>query len=211
MYLFMGYPSADQIVDIGSPLGPVVQCVVGGKDIVIDDVRTMAHLYVEIAAVAIKEIPTDPGPLGLPVQPHSHGTVVNAIIVDLYVNWCMKLDAANLMSIELPFQTNVVNVVVMDLAKDTPKVAHDSVLTTVINPIVANDMRPDFLLAPTYMQGIEHRFDLVMIARFIFVFRAINIPRGHFFTNTNATAFGVMDDVLLNNPPFAQWGPSRPG
>ena len=33
-------------------------------------------------------------------------------------------------------QTNVVNVVVMDLAKDTLKVAHDSVLTTVINRLL---------------------------------------------------------------------------
>src|SRR5690554_1974517 len=110
------------------------------------------------------------------------------------------------MAIKLPFQTNVVNMIGVYFTKDTAQMTYDSVLATIINPIVANDMGTNFLLTPTNLQAMEYRFNLIMVTRFIPVFGTEHITRCYFLTDANAATFGVMDNVVFNNPALTPVG-----
>ncbi|MNC09108.1 hypothetical protein D3C75_567240 [compost metagenome] len=65
----MNHPAADQIVDIGSTLGYILQSMFSCQDIMVNNVGAMAYFYKQIPVILIEQIFTDSCPLGLPIQP----------------------------------------------------------------------------------------------------------------------------------------------
>ena len=81
--------------------------------------------------------------------------------------------------------------------------ADNSVLSTVVNNIVADDMRTDLLLAPADSQRTENRFHLVLVTGLSVGEGAEIMSGGGFLSQADAAALCVVDDVIFNNPAFA--------
>src|SRR3954464_754264 len=93
----------------------------------------------------------------------------------------MQLDAADLVAVELAFQPDVVDVVVLDRREHTAEMTDDAVLAAVVDAVATDDVRPDVLLVPADVTGGEHRLELVLVAGFVAARRRVVVPGGHLF------------------------------
>ncbi len=79
----------------------------------------------------------------------------------------------------------------------------DTVLTAIVDGVIPDDMGTDFLLAPAVALRGKYSFQLILISRFILPDGAVVLPGRAFFPDTDRTTFGIMNDIMLNNPAFA--------
>ena len=61
---------------------------------------------------------------------------------------------------------DIINMVMGNLAEYTAHMAHDTILSAVINLIVPNHMGTDCLLAPSDLSCTEYGFHLILVSRF---------------------------------------------
>ena len=61
-------------------------------------------------------------------------------MADDHVNGGVEFDAGDLVSVELPFEGNVVDVVVLDRGERAAEVADDAVLAAVVDGVAAHDV-----------------------------------------------------------------------
>ena len=115
----------------------------------------------------------------------------------------MQLNTGDFIAEEFMFHGNIVDVISVNFAEHTSHMAHDSILAAVIDHIVPNDVGTDGFFAPPDLQGTEYGLHLVLISRFSVMPGAQIVARGRFFSDTDAAAFDIMDDIILNDPSFA--------
>jgi len=78
-------------------------------------------------------------------------------VADDHVLGGVELDAGDLVAVELPFEGDVVDVVVLDGGEHTAEVPDDAVPAAVVDRIAAHDMGADMLAVPADLAGGEHR------------------------------------------------------
>ena len=78
---------------------------------------------------------------------------MDAIMVDVGINSRMELDSGDFMTIEFALDCYIINMVVVDFTEDTSQVTHYAILATIVNGIVANNMRADLFPAPAITSG----------------------------------------------------------
>ena len=93
-------------MNVRAALGCINKAVRGCKDVVVHQIRAVGDFDHEISVVLIVNIAADPSALSLPVQPCSKGTMVNIIVVDLYIDGGVEFDSGNLMPVEFMFDGN---------------------------------------------------------------------------------------------------------
>ena len=151
----------------------------------------------------------EPGALGLPVGPDAHGAVVDVIPAEDHINGSVELDAAHFRTGELLGVIDVVDVVILDDGEHTAHAAHDARLLAVVNVAAADDVGAHRLLRPAVVLGDAYRVPLhlggalhVLVGEVVVValFGLMVVAEG------NATAAGVGDVAILNNPAL---GPVR--
>ena len=101
------------------------------------------------------------------------------------------------------FYGYIVNMVLVNLTEYTSHMSHDTVLSAVINHIIADDMGTDGFLAPSDLAGTEYRFHLVLITWFTMGSGTEIMSGGCFFSNTDSTAFCIMNRIILDDPALA--------
>ncbi len=132
---------------------------------------------------------------------------MDIIVVNLNVDCGMELDARDFIPEVLVLHRNIINMIAINFAEHTSHMTHDSVLSAVVNHIVAHNMGADGFLAPADMPRPENRFHLILIARLSMRSGTQVMPCGLLLADTDAAAFCVMDDIVFDYPALA---PVRP-
>jgi hypothetical protein len=109
----------------------------------------------EVTIITIKEVPADSGPLCLPIQPCAQGTIMNPIVMDLYIQGGMQFNTGDFMSIEFSFQGNIVDMIIIDFTKDATQMTDDPILPTIIDGVITDNMGANHLSAPTRVGSAE--------------------------------------------------------
>ena len=130
----------------------------------------MSNLDHQITVIRIVQISAYTYTLCLPVKPCSKYTVVNIVIKNLYINCCIKFDTCNLISEKFMFHSNIVNMIMFNCAEYTSHMAYNSILSTVINCVVSDNMRPYGSFAPSGSLCSEHSLHLILISGVFSVF-----------------------------------------
>ena len=73
----------------------------------------------------------------------------------------MELDTADLGSIKLALYPDVVYMVAIDLPKSTTHAATDASLLTVVDIVVADDVRTDVVAVPSFSKGVHCHLDVL--------------------------------------------------
>src|SRR5690606_15904093 len=178
-FLVNHFPT-DQIVNISPTLGIVIQRVFGRKNVMVNQIRPVTYFNEQIPVITVKEIPAHPGPLRLPVQPDTQGTIVDTIIVNLDIQRGMQFNAGNLISVKFPFQGNVVDPVIVNFTENTTQMTNDPILSTIVDGVITDNMGTNGFFTPTSVGGAEYRLNLVVVTRFVPTFRAVMIAGGSF-------------------------------
>ena len=195
----------EDIVHKGVALGPIHQRNLGQKQVVIHRARPMRNLNVEVSGIVVIEILGDAGSLRLPIQPGAKvAAMVDVIFADHRVHGGVKLDASDLVPPELMLDRDVVDVVVLNGTEDTSHVSHNTRLTAIVDPIVAHDVRANLFLTPSRLvHALEDRLHLVDVPRLAQGAEVVVVAGGDLLAKADAVAFGIVEKIVLNDPPFA--------
>ena len=155
--------AAAQVIHIRTALRSVYKGEIRGKDVVIHQIRAVADFHKQVSVVVVIQVVGHPNALGLPIQPGAQCAVVNAVMMDFDIEGGVQLDAGDFVAEKLMLDSDVVNMVVVDLAKSTAHMANYSVLPTVVDDIVADNMGANLFLAPTDLKRAENRFHLILV------------------------------------------------
>ena len=71
------------------------------------------------------------------------------VVINLYIDGGVQLDSSDLISEIFMLYRDIINMVMGNLAEDTAHMAHDTILSAVINLIVPDYVGTDRLLAPS--------------------------------------------------------------
>src|SRR5580704_12918234 len=135
----------------------------------------------------------------------------------------MELNAGDLVAVELPLEGDVVDVVVLDGREDATKMSDDAVLSAVEDGVAPNGVRADMLAVPADLTCGEHRFELVLVTRLVSPRRGAVVSCGCLLADRDRGALGVVDNVVLDDPPLrpvrpdearlvrGRWGPGTRG
>lgn len=190
-------------MQVSAALRHIVKIEGGSENVVIRQVGTMGGFHHQIPVIGIKEGLTDSCALRLPVQPDAQTAVVDAVVVQLYINGGMQLDTGNFKAAEFALHGNVIDVVVVDLTEDTAHMAYNAVLSAVIYGIAADNVGADGFFAPPDLPCAENSFHLVLVTGLSVGEGAEIMSGGGFLSQADAAALCVVDDVVFNNPAFA--------
>lgn len=160
---FPEHGAADQIIDICSTLGDVIKKIIRSKNIIIHNMRSVCHLDHQITIIVCIDVPADTGSLGFPVQPCAQGTVMDIIFFYQYINSCMKFNSRNLISKEFMLYTNIIYLVIANLAEYTPKMPYDPILPAVIYSVAPDNMSADGFFIPS---PVEYSFPMLTALHF---------------------------------------------
>ena len=209
--LFPPHGSCAEVVDVCPALGDVVKVVGACKDVVVYNIGAVGDFHHKVAVVCVVEVSAYAYTLGLPVKPAAKGAVVYVVSYNLYVNSCMKLYSCNFVAKVFMLNRNVVDVVVLNLGEDAAHVPNNSVLSAVVDCIVAYYVRPDFFLAPAVLFCPKDSFHLVLVARLFAEFGAVVVPGGNFFAKAYRAALCVVEDAVFYNPALCPVGANHSG
>src|SRR5687767_13793108 len=123
----------------------------------------------------------------------------------------MELDATDIVSIELPLEGDVVDVVVLDRGEHAAEVADDAVLAAVVDGVAADDVGSDVFPVPADLLGGEDRLELVLVARLVKSQRRVVVARGHLLADRDGRALRIVDDVVLDDPALRPVWPDQTG
>src|SRR6188472_4591977 len=104
-------------------------------------------------------------------------------MADDHVDRGVELDASDLVSVELSFEGDVVDVVVLDRGEHTAEVADDAVLAAVVDGVAADDVGADVLPVPADLAGGEHRLQLVLVSGLVPAYRRGVVAGGGFLAD----------------------------
>ena len=197
---------AHEVVDIGAALRGVVEGICRGEDVVVDEVRPVRDFDEQVAVVALKDIGAHAQALRLPVEPHAEGALVQVVVVHIGIDGGVQLDAAQLVPVKLVPGADAEDLVAVNFAERRPHVPHDAVLSAVVDLIPPHDVRADLFFAPADRERLEHRFQLVLVARLSAPFGEVVVARRLLFAQTDAAALGVVDDIVFDHPALAPVG-----
>ena len=130
---------------------------------------------------------------------------------NFHINGSMQLDSCYFITEIFMLDRDVINMVVRNLAENTAHMAYHTVLSAVMDHIVADDMGTDFFLAPANLKSAEHGFHLILIARLAVPSGTQVMAGGGFLADTDTAAFCIMDFIIFYNPAFAPMGSQKAG
>ena len=197
---------AHEVVDIGAALRGIVEGICRGEDVVVDKVRAVRNFDEQVAVVAFEDIGAHAQALRLPVEPHAEGALVQVVVVHIGIDGGVQLDAAQLVPVKLVPGADAEDLVAVNFAERRPHVPHDAVLAAVVDLIPPHDVRADLFFAPAGRERLEHRLQLVLVARLSAPFGEVVVARRLLFAQTDAAALGVVDDIVFDHPALAPVG-----
>ena len=202
---------ADKVVDERPTLAEYFQRCGGGEDVVLHQVRPVADFDEQVAGVRVEEIATEPSSLGLPVEPDGQRAVVDPVVSDVDVDRRMEFDSGDLVPVELAFDPDVVDVVVLDGGEHTAEVADNAILTAVEDRVATDDVRADVFLVPSDLAGGEHRLELVLVAGFVAPDGGVVVAGRGFLAEGDRGALRIVDGVVLDDPALRPVRPDQAG
>src|SRR5829696_2402880 len=123
----------------------------------------------------------------------------------------MEFDATDLVSVELPLEGDVVDVVVLDRGEHATEVADDAVLAAVVDGVAADDVGSDVVTVPADLPGGEDRLELVLVARLVKSQRRVVVACRNLLADRDGRALRVVDDVVLDDPALGPVWPDQAG
>ena len=198
--------SAKKIVYVSTALSGIQHAHFRTENIVIHKMRTVCYLEPDILDVVMIDVGADSHALRLPVQPRSHGAIVDFIVMNLRIECRVKLDSRNFITEKFIFDANIINLVPVNLAECAAEMSDNAVLTAIVNDVVTDNMRTDGFAAPSHTLCGKHGFELILISRFSVIAVIKIVARGKLLANAHGTAAGVMENIVFDDPAF---GPMR--
>ena len=165
--------TANQIVDEGTTLRPVLEHHRRGENVIVHQIRPMTHFNHEVTDVIVEHIARDARALRLPIHPHAQRAVVDVVVGNDRIQCGMEFDASDLPSEEFTLQRNVMDMVMLDTAECAAHMSDDGILSTLVDVVVAYDMTADQPLFPADATGLEHGLQLVLVTGLALGFRPL--------------------------------------
>ena len=104
------------------------------------------------------------------------------------------------MSKEFLPRSDVINPVVGNSAEDAAKISPDSVLSTIINDIIADHMGADMFFRPAHTSSFKNQLQLMLMTGFPEPLGFQIAMKQIIAADADSHTFGVMNDIILNHP-----------